>query len=83
LKICAAFIVPTLVTNHSSQICWYNITPNCLNDEQDILVPNVEDFPVEEGNAGMRKRRMTSNELNDRNIKLTKIKTKWINIHLS
>jgi len=46
-----------------------------LNDDQDILVPNVdEDFPVEGGIAGMRKRRMTGNEKHFRNIKLSEIK---------
>jgi len=46
-----------------------------LNDDQDILVPNVdEDFPVEGGIAGMRKHRMTGNEKHFRNIKPSEIK---------
>ncbi|KAF0712147.1 Uncharacterized protein FWK35_00029107 [Aphis craccivora] len=50
-------------------------TPNCLNDDQDIRVPNVdEDFLVEGGIAGMRKRRMTGNKKHNHNIKLSEIK---------
>ncbi|KAL5244645.1 hypothetical protein ACI65C_012055 [Semiaphis heraclei] len=53
----------------------FNDTLNCLNDDQDISVPNVdEDFPVEGEIAGMRKRRMTGNEKHIRNIKLSEIK---------
>lgn len=57
--------------------------PNCFNEEQDILIPNVdEDFPVEGRISGLRKRRMTGHEKHDQtlNLQKSKIKTKCINI---
>lgn len=57
--------------------------PNCLNYDQDILLPvDDEDLSVEEENTRPRKRRMTRCEKYNQNIKLQQIKTqKQMNKH--